>query len=66
MARPGEYPCRLVPVLGQAGCAGHLFRGARGFRAFDRDGKQIGTFEKINVGAAALLELAITTEETND
>jgi hypothetical protein len=34
-------------------------------RAFDRDSKQIGTFENINVGAAALLELAITTGEGN-
>ena len=65
MARPGEYPCPLVPVMGEAGCAGHLLRGAKGFRAFDRDGKQIGTFENINVGTAALLELA-TTGEGND
>jgi hypothetical protein len=62
-----EYPCRLIPVLGQAGCAGHL-RGAKGFRAFDRDGSEIATlFDNFSAGAAALLELAITTDkETND
>ena len=37
--------------------------GGRGFRAFDAADKQIGTFENINVGAAALLELAITTNK---
>jgi hypothetical protein len=41
-----------------ASCAGHLLRGAKGFRAFDADGKEIGTFENINLGAAALLDLA--------
>ena len=38
-----EFP--LVPVHGQAGCAGHLLRSAKGFRAFDTDSKELGTFK---------------------
>jgi hypothetical protein len=33
----------LVPVIGQAGCAGHLLRGAKGFNAYDCGEKLIGT-----------------------
>jgi hypothetical protein len=52
----------LVPVIGQAGCCGHLLRGAKGFNAYDRDEKFIGTFTNINTGATALLELALNDE----
>ena len=45
MSKYSNGPCALVPVLGQADRAGHLLRTARGFRAFDSDGRQIGIFE---------------------
>ena len=47
------------PVLGQAGCVGHLLRSAKGLRGFDRDRKEIGTFENVAVATQALLDLAI-------
>jgi hypothetical protein len=46
----------LTPVFGTAGCAGHLLRTARGYRAFDHEEKYIGNFEDIGSGTKALLE----------
>lgn len=51
-----EFP--LVPVHGQAGCAGHLRRTAHGFVAYDCNDKPIGIFTSTSDGAAALLALA--------
>jgi hypothetical protein len=64
MSRPGEYPFRLSPSSDKRAA---LVIYCTVLAAFDCGGKQIGTFENINVGTAALLELAITTDkETND
>jgi hypothetical protein len=49
----------LIPVVGVGGCAGHLLRTAKGFRAFDRDCKEIGTFADAALGAIALLGLRV-------
>jgi hypothetical protein len=55
--------CQLVPVHGQAGCAGHLLRSAKGFRAFDADSKELGTFEDAALAAQALLDQQSNVEE---
>jgi hypothetical protein len=46
----------LIPVHGERGCVGHILRTAKGFRAFDRDDKEIGVFETAGDGLVALLE----------
>jgi len=48
----------VVVVDRRASCAGRLLRSAKGFRAFDADGKEVGAFENISLGAAASLDLA--------
>ncbi len=48
----------LVPVHGAHGCAVHLLRSAKGFRAFDSQDKEIGLYPTPDAGVAALLELA--------
>ncbi len=47
----------LVPVHGAHGCAGHLLRSAKGFRAFDSQDKEIGLYPTPDSAVAALLEL---------
>ncbi len=47
---------QLIPVHGVTGCVGHLLRSAKGFRAFDAEDKEIGTFESAALAAAAFLE----------
>ena len=49
----------LIPVHNASGCLGHLLRTAKGFRAFDRDDKEIGVYETAAPGFVALLELTI-------
>ncbi len=49
---------QLFPVHGVTGCVSHLLRSDKGFRAFDSQDKEIGTFDSAEAGAAALLELA--------
>jgi hypothetical protein len=46
----------LVPVHGTHGCAGHLLRSAKGFRAYDSDDREIGGSEGFDsfVGRAVL------------
>lgn len=46
----------LVPVHGTHGCAGHLLRSAKGFRAYDSDNREIGGSEGFDsfVGRAVL------------
>jgi hypothetical protein len=48
----------LIPVHNASGCCGHLLRSAKGFRAFDRDDKEIGVYETADLGFVALLERA--------
>jgi hypothetical protein len=46
----------FVPVVGERGtCAGHLMRGAKGWRVFDREDHEIGTFADFAEGTKALL-----------
>jgi hypothetical protein len=45
----------LIPVLGERECLGSLLRTARGYRAFDSDDREIGTYPTVEAGAAALL-----------
>jgi hypothetical protein len=47
---------RLVPVHDTTGCVGHLLRSAKGFRAFDANDKEIGTYPTAGLGIVALLE----------
>ncbi len=49
---------QLIPVHGANGCAGHLLRTAKGFRAFDTHDKEIGLYPTPEAGVTALLELA--------
>jgi hypothetical protein len=49
----------LMPVFDTTGCCGHILRTARGFRACDRNDRQIGVFETPPLAIAALLEAAI-------
>jgi hypothetical protein len=58
-----EFP--LVPVHGQAGCAGHLLRSAKGFRA-DTDSKELGTFKDAALAAHALLDQQSNGEMESD
>jgi hypothetical protein len=44
----------LVPVHGTHGCAGHLLRSARGFRAIDVQDREVGTYASSEAGIAAL------------
>jgi hypothetical protein len=45
----------LMPVFWQHGCAGHLMRSPKGFRAFDCNDKLIGIFATSDAAAQALL-----------
>lgn len=50
----------FAPVMGPAGCAGHVLRTARGRRAFDRDDREIaGNFASADMAVKALLERAM-------
>jgi hypothetical protein len=40
----------LTTVHNATGCVGHLLRSSKGFRAFDRDDKEIGTYETAGLG----------------
>jgi hypothetical protein len=44
--KPGQH-ASLVPVIGAAGCAGHLRRSAKGFRATAHEQKSGVTFSRI-------------------
>jgi hypothetical protein len=49
----------FAPVIVNGDCRGHILRSAKGFRTFDRDDREIGTFASPDAGIAALLELAV-------
>ncbi len=57
-----DSPARLLPIHGVTGCVGHILRTAKGFRAFDSQDKEVGTFDSAEAGAAALLELTVIAE----
>jgi hypothetical protein len=52
----------LQPVFSTGGCAGHILRTAKGFRACDFNDKQIGVFETADRAAAAVLARAATAD----
>ena len=49
---------RFAPVIINGDCRGHILRSAKGFRTFDRDDREIGTYPTPDAAVAALLELA--------
>jgi hypothetical protein len=49
----------FAPVIINGGCRGHILRSAKGFRTFDRDDREIGTYPTPDAAVAALLELAV-------
>jgi hypothetical protein len=49
----------LAPVIINGDCRGHILRSAKGFRTFDRDDREIGTYPTPDAAVAALLELAV-------
>jgi hypothetical protein len=51
-------PTPLIPIHSAHGFAGHILRTAKGFRAFDSDDREIGSFPNADIAAAALMELA--------
>ena len=46
----------FAPVSVNGDCRGHLLASARGFRTFDRDDREIGTFDSPDLAIAALVE----------
>ena len=46
----------FAPVIINGDCRGHILRSAKGFRAFDRNDHELGTFESPDAAIAALLE----------
>ena len=56
-----ETKARLTPVLGAtSGCLGHILFSARGYRAFDRHDRELGTFSEPGAAAAAILTAGST------
>jgi hypothetical protein len=53
-----DYPAFAPVIIGDA-CRGHLLASARGWRAFDREDREIGTYPTPEAAVAALLELAV-------
>ena len=49
----------FAPVIINGDCRGHVLRTAKGFRAFDRDDRELGTYPTPDAAVAALLELAV-------
>jgi len=49
----------FAPVIINGDCRGHILRSAKGFRTFDRDDHEIGTYPTPDAAVAALLELAV-------
>jgi hypothetical protein len=48
----------FAPVIINGDCRGHILRSAKGFRTFDRDDREIGTYPTPDAAVAALLERA--------
>jgi hypothetical protein len=53
-----NYPAFAPVIIGDA-CRGHLLASARGWRVFDREDREIGTYPTPEAAVAALLELAV-------
>ena len=49
----------FAPVIVNGDCRGHLLASAKGWRVFDRDDREIGTYPTPDAAVAALLELAV-------
>jgi hypothetical protein len=50
----GDYHT-FAPVIINGDCRGHILQGARGFRTFDRDDREIGTYPTPDAAISALL-----------
>jgi hypothetical protein len=46
----------FAPVIINGDCRGHILRSAKGFRTFDRDDREIGTYPTPDAAVAALLD----------
>ena len=46
----------FAPVIINGDCRGHILRSAKGFRTFDREDHEIGTFASPDAAIAALLD----------
>jgi hypothetical protein len=46
----------FAPVIINGDCRGHILRSAKGFRTFDRDDRELGTYETPDAAITALLE----------
>jgi hypothetical protein len=57
-------PTPLIPIHSAHGCAGHILRTAKGFRAFDSDDREIGSYPNADLAVAALDRS--TQETAND
>jgi hypothetical protein len=44
----------FAPVIVGDRCLGHLLRSAKGYRAFDRNDREVGTFLNVDAAIAAL------------
>jgi hypothetical protein len=53
MPRPG-----FGPVIINGDCRGHLIPTCKGWRVFDRNDREIGTYDSADMAVAALLERA--------
>ena len=49
----------FAPVIINGDCRGHILRSAKGFRTFDRDDRELGTYLTSDAAVTALLELAV-------
>jgi hypothetical protein len=48
-------PTPLIPVHAEHACAGHILRTAKGFRVFDSDDREIGSYPNADLAVAALM-----------
>ena len=46
-------PTPLIPIHSAHGCAGHILRTAKGFRAFDSDDREIGSYPNADLDGGA-------------
>jgi hypothetical protein len=51
------YPHFAPVIIGDA-CRGHLLASARGWRAFDREDREVGTYPSPEAAISALLKAA--------
>ena len=46
----------FAPVIINGDCRGHILRSAKGFRTFDRDDQELGTYPTPDAAITALLD----------